>query len=151
MTLAERIVEQLKERPLTRPQLSILIDEVTSRAILYQLKHLTDQGFVRRGNEACRVYRLIKEEDLLVECKSCSRPRLCWTVTNDVCNYCQNMRWLEGGTQKDQKPKANTAKRKKQRANTRSAQYAKDDASARAFHRLLRGQTIGSLQSNNAV
>lgn len=149
MTLAEKIVDELKKRPLTRPQLSILIDEVTSRAILYQLKHLTDNGFVRRSNEACRIYHLIKEEGLLVECKSCKRPRLCWTVTNEVCNYCQNMHWLEGGTQKAQKPK--TAKVKKYRANTRSAQYAKDDASARAFHRLLRGQTIGSIQSNNAV
>ena len=138
MTLAERIVEHLRRRPLTRPQLSILIDDVTSRAILYQLKHLSNKGFVKRGNETCRVYHFITADGLLVECGSCKRSRLCWTVTNGVCNYCKNMRWLEGGKKKVEKPKV-----KKQRANTRSAQYAKDDAQARSFHRLLRSASIG--------
>ncbi|MDX1301217.1 hypothetical protein [Photobacterium sp.] len=138
MTLAERIVEKLRVRPLTRPELSILIDEVTSRAILHQLKNLTKHGFVKGGDETSRVYHFITEEGFLEECGCCGSFRPCWTVTSGVCHFCRNSSWLASN-----KPRT--------RVNTRTAMYAKDDACAMAYHRLLRSQAIGSRQSNNPV
>ncbi|MGF1727182.1 hypothetical protein [Photobacterium nomapromontoriensis] len=142
MNTAERIVIALRERPLTRPELSIHIVELTSRALLYQLKYLQTHGFVtREGSERSHRYRLIKEDGLLVTCHCCKVERPCWLVHRDTCHYCTNVRGVG-----EVKPK----QAKKAKASYKVSPFAKDDACSLSYQRLLRGQRIGiRLDSSN--
>lgn len=131
MSVVVRVVAALRQKPMTRPELSALIDNVTSRAIRHQLKNLEEHGFVRHSNEARRVYRLDTEEGLWVECCNCRGVNPCWTIRGGVCRYCRNMRWLIG----DKK-------------NSRSVKSKdKEDAQARMYHSLLRGAQIGGTKT----
>ncbi|MGF1689316.1 hypothetical protein L4C36_22040 [Photobacterium japonica] len=135
MNTAKRIVLALRERPLTRPELSILIVELTGRALLYQLKYLQTHGFVtREGSERNHRYRLIKEDGLFVTCHCCKVDRPCWLVHRDICQYCTNVRGVG-----EVKPK----QAKKAKASDTVSPFAKDDACSKRYQPLLRGQKIG--------
>ncbi|KLV09593.1 hypothetical protein ABT56_00460 [Photobacterium aquae] len=137
MTTAEKILIALRERPLTRPELSIHIVELSGRALLYQLEKLRINGFVaKEGSKRSPRFRLLKEEGLLQPCHCCRIRRPCWQVNGDLCQYCINARGI-GAV----KPKP--AKQPPQALGRKLSMFAKDDACSKRYQPLLRSQKIG--------
>lgn len=124
---AERIIKALREKPHTRPALLFIINDVTSRAVLYQLSNLVRHGFVRRSKERCSTYSLITEQGFLQTCNSCGKSVPCWQMKGPICQHCSNSSWLLS----------------KNKLRRKEAMYAEDDACSRAYQRLLRGHQIG--------
>ncbi|UTV30191.1 ArsR/SmtB family transcription factor [Photobacterium atrarenae] len=132
MSTVERIVSALREKPLTRPELSKHIVDVTPRTLLYHLNHLEKHGFVEKrkvGNQRHYRYHLVKKDGLLIRCQCCQQERPSWVVDNGLCRYCSN---VQGTGEANKK---------------RTSPLAKEDACSIAYQRLLRGQKIGITNS----
>lgn len=143
-TVVEKVVAALRERPMTRAELSIMIDDVSSRAILYQLTRLLKRGFIRITQDASRVYILVSEDGLWGECGVCQRTRPCWALEEGICNYCRNSPRV--GNRR--KSKAKPARKKPELGGlSRSRMYTRDDAHSKAYQSLLRGERIGEGKS----
>ncbi|MDO6497354.1 hypothetical protein [Photobacterium sanguinicancri] len=134
MTTAEKVLAVLREKPLTRLDISMHILDVTGRAVQYQLNNLQTYGFIKKcGGKRNTTYQLIKEDGLLVECNCCLIRRPCWQIKKGTCNYCKNVR----GYGEAKPSKARKA------LSQRASLFARDDACSLAYQRLLRGQQIG--------
>ncbi|PSU46641.1 hypothetical protein C9J12_18195 [Photobacterium frigidiphilum] len=138
--LVEKIIEQLRDHPATRTELTVSVGGASKRGVHGRLQMLIARGFITRSNRKPYVYTLVTEVGLFIPCPACRRVRPCWVLTGGVCNYCRNLKgaWIskvEGA--KEPIPK------KQRAANTRAQQYNYDDAVSRAFHKLLRCASIG--------
>lgn len=138
MMTVEKIVIALREKPLTRSELSKHIIELTGRALLYQLSHLEDYGFVKKddGRRNAR-YHLVTEQGLMQTCNCCERVRPTWMVKQSICTYCGNSHWIGQGR---------APQNARKRGYKKPQPFAKEDACSIAYHCLLRGQTIGTTQ-----
>lgn len=131
----QKVMAHLKIGPATRSEISMHIDEVTSRAVLDVLNKLRANGFVKRTGPRNRpTHHFIKDDGFLIECSKCKTEYPCWAIKKGQCRHC---RCIKNKSTQAQKNEGTSKKSDKPR------EKSLEEKLCIPYHRLLRGERIG--------